>query len=125
MRPVIIPLITAIFSFLLLTNCTKENTLTDIPVNITTTSVQEGKGENLDKAAVVDFQSYVQEEMQAQYIPTLSVLIFEEEEILYEGCFGKSNLEEISKVGVIILTNQGETELEDLLLEAYEVGIGF
>lgn len=46
----------------------------------------------IDNAA--DFETFLQEEMEDQYIPALSVLIFEKDNILQESHLGKSNIEQ-------------------------------
>lgn len=126
MKQVTIHLIAAIFSFLLLTNCTEESTITEIPTNTNIDNpIQEGKSRNIDSEAVVEFKNYVQEEMQAQHIPALSVLIFEEEEVLYEGCFGKSSLEKntaLQNDHLFLLASVSKVVTATALLQLYEQG---
>ena len=45
-------------------------------------------------SSTAEFDEYVQEEMQAQDIPALSVLVFREGEVLHERLFGEANLEQ-------------------------------
>jgi CubicO group peptidase (beta-lactamase class C family) len=41
-----------------------------------------------------EFDQYVEDEMQAQDIPALSVLVFREDEVLHERLFGEANIEQ-------------------------------
>lgn len=41
-----------------------------------------------------DFKAYLQDEMEAQHLPALSVLIFKEGEVLHESYLGKANIEQ-------------------------------
>ncbi len=119
-------LIIALFASFLLTNCTKENTVLETPmVDTPTTLSQEGKGRNSDSATLVDFKDYLQEEMQAQHIPALSVLIFEADEILYEGCFGKSNVEKnipLQNDHLFLLASVSKVVTATALLQLYDQG---
>jgi len=129
MRSVIIQFITFLFACLLLTNCTKENTTIETPTVTTTidtgVSTQEGKDRNNEKAAVTNFKNKVQREMRTQHIPALSVLIFEEDEVLYEGCFGKSNLEKntsLQKDHLFLLASVSKVITATALLQLYDQG---
>ncbi len=65
--------IIAIFFLLLFSTCKEE----EIIINNTT-----------------DFKEYIQDEMDIQRIPALSVLVFKEDDILYEDYLGQSNIEQ-------------------------------
>lgn len=83
--------------------------------------------------AIEDLEAYIQDEMESQHIPALSILIFEEDEILYENYFGIAHIEQgialeeehpfllasISKVvtatALLQLEEEGEFELDDAI----------
>lgn len=123
MRPVIFQLITIIFVCLLLTNCTKENPILETSITTVTTEIQTGKSRNNDNSTIADFKEFIEKEMQAQHIPALSVLIFEEDEILYEGCFGKSNVEKrtpLQNDHLFLLASVSKVVTATALLQLYE-----
>lgn len=133
MRPVTIQIIISFVAILFLTNCTKENNLLETPESpvTTETTTTTTKGKNSNNPALADFQAYIKEEMEDQHIPAMSVLIFEGDEVLYEGCFGKTHLQKniplennhlfllasVSKVvtgtALLQLHEQGEFDLDD------------
>lgn len=122
-------LIIAIFASFLLTNCTKENTVLEAPtinVDTPTNAIQEGKNTTTKTSQeLTEFKSYLQKEMQTQHIPALSVLIFEADEILYEGCFGKSNLEKnttLQNDHLFLLASVSKVVTATALLQLYEQG---
>ena len=124
MRPVSLQLIIVLFSCLLLTNCTKENTILSNPINLEV-STDKGKSRSSNNVAIVDFKDYIKEEMQEQHIPALSVLIFEEDEVLYEGCFGKSNLQKntpLQKEHLFLLASVSKVVTATAILQLYEQG---
>ncbi len=120
-------LIIAIFASFLLTNCTKENTILEVPTTVETPTnpiQQEGKNINTNNSQeLIEFKSYLQKEMQTQHIPALSVLIFEADEILYEGCFGKSNVEKntaLQNDHLFLLASVSKVVTATALLQLYD-----
>jgi len=71
----------------------------------------------------VEFESYLNKEMENQKIPSLSVLIFKENNILYENYLGKSHLKnDINLTGehVILLASVSKTVTATALLQLYD-----
>lgn len=125
-----VQLIASIFAFVCLTGCTKENALIDNPITIenpTTVDTPTVKGNySNDNAALNDFRANLQKEMQSQHIPAMSVLVFEADEVLYEGCFGKSNLKQnisLEKDHPFLLASVSKVVTATALLQLYEQGL--
>lgn len=57
-------------------------------------SISACKDEAPEITNAVEFDQYVEDEMEAQDIPALSVLIFRESEVLHERLFGEANIEQ-------------------------------
>lgn len=95
-----------VFSFLfLLGNCDKE----EIEIN-----------------DINDFELYIQEEMEDQNIPALSVLIFKEDDILYENYFGKSQIQQnvsLESNYLFLLASISKVVTATALLQLYDEGL--
>lgn len=92
------------FTFLL-TNCGEDDTITD---NST------------------DFDSYLQSEMEDQNIPALSVVIFEEDNILYENYLGKSQIQDnvsLENDHLFLLASISKVVTATALLQLQEDGL--
>ena len=112
-----------LFSCLFLSNCTKENILSDTPV-VVDTAIQNAssRSNNVD---LKGFESYLQDEMKEQHIPAMSVLLFREDEVLYEGYFGKSNIQQnipLQKDHLFLLASVSKVVTATALLQLYEQG---
>lgn len=82
--------------------------------------------EEIEINSVEDFEQYIDDEMYNQYIPALSVLIFKNEEILYEKYFGKSNIEQnlmLADDHVFLLASVSKTITATALLQLYDKGL--
>lgn len=80
---------------------------------------------NTEIETVDDFKKYIDEEMENQNIPALSVLIFENDEILYEDYFGQSNIEQnlpLEKNHIFLLASISKTITATALLTLYDKG---
>jgi CubicO group peptidase (beta-lactamase class C family) len=102
--------------------------IASISIILTLASCKDDDPE-IDNAA--DFESYILEEMESQHIPAVSVMIYREDNVLYEGYLGKANLEDdidlnsnhpfmlasVSKVitatALLRLYDEGKFELDD------------
>ena len=118
-----IPFIVTLISIFLLASCDKEDALTTatVPVN-QTVSESRSRGNSTE---LQEFKEYLQEEMEDQHIPALSVLIFEEDEILYEGYFGKSNIQQnrnLRNNDLFLLASVSKVVTAAALLQLYEDG---
>lgn len=73
-----------------------------------------------------DFNTYLQEEMEDQNIPALSVLIFEEDSILYEQYLGKAHIQldvTLQKEHLFLLASVSKVFTATALLQLYEDGL--
>lgn len=108
---------------LLLTSCSKEEALQVAETTIT--SPASGSRNSNKSAALQDFEDYVLAEMQDQHIPALSMLLFEEDEILYEGYFGKSHIQQnrtLRKNDAFLLASVSKIITATALLQLHEDG---
>jgi CubicO group peptidase (beta-lactamase class C family) len=74
---------------------------------------------------VSDFEEYISDEMNHQKIPAASVLIFKNEQILYEKYFGLSNIEEevaLERNHIFLLASISKTITSTALLQLYDQG---
>ena len=98
--------LTFLLSLLLFTySCTKD----EIPINTAT-----------------DFEEYIQDEMDIQNIPAMSVLIFKENQSIYEHYFGKANLEQNTVLApdhLFLLASISKTVTATALLQLYDQGL--
>jgi len=125
-----IKLVAVIFVFVFFISCTKENVLIDNPVTIENptnvdTPTVKGNYSN-DKEVLNEFKANLQKEMQNQHIPALSVLVFEADEVLYEGCFGKSNIQQnirLEKDHPFLLASVSKVVTATALLQLYDRGL--
>ncbi|MBL4709608.1 MAG: beta-lactamase family protein [Flavobacteriales bacterium] len=70
-----------------------------------------------------EFNNFIDEEMEIQKIPAMSVLIFNNEEIRYERCAGKSDLEEglsLEEDHLFLLASISKTITAAALLQLYD-----
>lgn len=73
-----------------------------------------------------DFEAYIQDEMDAQKIPAMSVLIFREDAILYENYSGKSNIEKnipLQADHLFLLASVSKVVTATALLQLHEDGL--
>lgn len=73
-----------------------------------------------------DFEAYLKDEMDAEHIPALSALVFKGDEVLYEGYFGKSNIENdvsLRADHVFMLASISKTITATALLQLYDDGL--
>lgn len=104
MKRIITTFILALSLFLILSNCRKK----DPEIN-----------------NVSDFEEYISDEMNLQKIPATSVLIFKNDNILYEKYFGQSNIEEeiaLESNHVFLLASISKTITATALLKLYDQG---
>ncbi|MFY0672973.1 MAG: beta-lactamase family protein [Bacteroidia bacterium] len=93
------------FHFCLLQSCEKE----EIEINNT-----------------IEFEEYIKEEMEFQNIPAMSILIFEESNVLYEGYFGKSNIDQntsLQKDDIFLLASISKVVTATALLQLFDDGL--
>lgn len=70
-----------------------------------------------------DFENYLAEEIEAQKIPALSVLIFKEDKVLYEKTLGKSNIEQdinLEKTHPFLLASISKVVTATALMQLYD-----
>lgn len=121
-------LVTTLFAFIFLISCTKDNALIDNPITIenpTNVDTPTVKG-NYSNEAFDAFGVKMQKEMQNQHIPALSVLVFEADEVVYEGCFGKSNIQQnikLEKDHPFLLASVSKVVTATALLQLYDRGL--
>jgi CubicO group peptidase (beta-lactamase class C family) len=80
----------------------------------------------LDIQTLADFEAYIEDEMEYEHIPALSILIFKEDSILYENYFGKSNVEQnipLLNNHVFLLASVSKVVTATALLQLYEEGL--
>lgn len=80
----------------------------------------------VDINTTADFESFIQEEMEAEHIPALSVLIFKEDEILYENTLGDSQIEQGIKLEsdhLFLLASVSKVVTATALLQLEEDGL--
>ncbi len=78
-----------------------------------------------DITTVTDFEEYLQDEMDIQKIPAMSVLIFKEGTILYEHYFGDANLQQnipLAENHPFLLASISKVITATALLQLYEAG---
>ncbi len=100
-----IHLIIGLSFFLLFTNCSKEE---EIAIN-----------------NVADFEEFIQEEIDYQNIPALSILVFEEDNILYENYFGQAHIEQniaLQKDHLFLMASVSKVITGTALLQLEEKG---
>ena len=73
-----------------------------------------------------DFEIYLQEEMEGENIPALSVLIFKEDNILYENYLGKSHIQKnipLESDHLFLLASVSKVVTATALLQLHEKGL--
>ncbi len=73
-----------------------------------------------------ELEEYLQEEMNAQKIPALSILIFKEKDILYENYLGNSNIEQntaLTNNDLFLLASVSKVITATALLQLYDDGL--
>ncbi len=73
-----------------------------------------------------EFETYLQEEMEDQHIPALSVLIFKEQDILYEHYFGQSQIQQniqLESDHLFLLASVSKVITATALLQLHENGL--
>lgn len=73
-----------------------------------------------------EFEEYLEEEMEAQNIPAISVLLFEEDSILHESYLGNSNLgtnQALAADHLFLLASISKVVTATALLQLYEQGL--
>lgn len=73
-----------------------------------------------------DFDTYIQNEMDAQHIPAVSVLIFKESRVLHETYLGKSNLKQnldLRENHPFLLASVSKVVTATALLQLHEAGL--
>lgn len=83
---------------------------------------------NVDNTAVdtTEFNEFIQDEMDFQKIPTLSVHIFEKNDIKYEKYFGKSNMQQNTPLkfdDIFLLASISKVVTATALLQLYDDGL--
>ncbi len=81
--------------------------------------------EELDIKGTAEFEEYLQEEMDLQKIPAMSVLVFKENEILYEKYLGKSNVQQkvsLAKDHLFLMASISKVVTATALLQLFEDG---
>jgi CubicO group peptidase (beta-lactamase class C family) len=74
---------------------------------------------------VEDFESFIEEEMEFQQVPAMSVLIFKGDQILYEKYFGQSNIEQslsLTQNHLFLLASISKAITATSLLQLYDQG---
>lgn len=87
------------------------------------TSCGKDDGEIIDSD---DFEAYLEEEMESEHIPALSVLIFKEGNILYESNLGKSQIEQdiaLASDHLFLLASVSKVATATALLQLYDQGL--
>ncbi len=83
------------------------------------------KKEEAEINSTAEFEDYLQEEMTAQNIPAMSVVIFKENEILHETYLGQSNVEQnvlLENNHLFLLASMSKVVTATALLQLYEEG---
>lgn len=87
--------------------------------------LQSCKKDNPIINSTTEFEAYLQDEMEAQHIPALSVLIFKEDAILHEAYLGQSNIQQNLPLGadhLFLLASVSKVITATALLQLYEDG---
>lgn len=80
---------------------------------------------DLEIEGTEDFEAYLRDERSDQNIPALSVLIFESDQILYEGYFGQADVANrvpLTRDHVFLLASVSKVVTATALLQLYEKG---
>ncbi len=83
------------------------------------------KSDNASVNKAQEFKTFLQQEMEKQHIPAMSILIFEEDKILFEEYLGKSNIEKDSNLKndhLFLLASVSKLVVSTALLQLYEQG---
>lgn len=81
--------------------------------------------DNFDITNVEEFELYLADEMAFQDIPAMSVLLFKEDEVLYEKYLGQSNIQQNRSLGnnhLFLLASISKVVTATALLQLYEDG---
>lgn len=73
-----------------------------------------------------DFESYLQDELEDQDLPALSVVIFEKNEVIFEDYLGKSNIEQntaLKSDHVFLMASVSKAITATALLQLYDDGL--
>lgn len=76
-----------------------------------------------DNNAKTNFEKYIQSEIEKQKTPALSILVFNENNILYENCFGKSHIKKNTNLEnnhLFLLASVSKTVTATALLQLYD-----
>lgn len=83
------------------------------------------KKDNPEVNSVEELETFVEEELSAQNIPAISLLIFKEGNILYEGLFGESNVDQnlaLADDHLFLLASVSKTVTATALMQLYDQG---
>jgi CubicO group peptidase (beta-lactamase class C family) len=90
-----------------------------------TFSLLSCKKNEININSVAEYENYINQEIKDQGIPAISVLIFKENQTLYEGYFGKSNIEQntdLKSDDIFLLASISKVVTATALLQLYEDG---
>ena len=88
-------------------------------------SFQSCRNNEIEINNTLEFEEYIKDEMDFQKIPAMSILIFEKNTILYEGYFGKSNLQQntpLEQNDIFLLASVSKVVTATALLQLFEDG---
>lgn len=83
------------------------------------------KKEDLDIQTAEELEAYIADEMEDQHIPGLSMLVFKDNAVVYEGVFGQSNIQDnvtLAEDHVFLLASISKTITATALLQLYDQG---
>ena len=78
-----------------------------------------------DITTAAEFETYLQEEMEDQHIPAMSVLVFQDNEILYEQYLGQANREQnlaLTEEHLFLLASVSKVVTATALLQLHDAG---
>jgi len=89
-------------------------------------SFQSCKKDNLEVNNTTDYEEFIQDEMDLQKIPAMSILIFKGNTILYESYKGKSNIDQnkaLKNNDLFLLASVSKVITATALLQLYDDGL--
>jgi len=82
--------------------------------------------EDIDIDTVAEFEAYLQDEIDAQDIPAMSIILFRADEVLYEKYTGQANVEQnipLAADHIFLLASVSKVITATALLQLYEDGL--
>ena len=89
-------------------------------------SLQSCNTDDVEISGIADYEEFIQDEMDFQKIPAMSMLIFKENEVLYESYLGKSNIVQnavLATNDLFLLASVSKVVTATALLQLFDDGL--